>query len=729
MQRPPEVLKSFADRMARTAAADEAAQLVHLLSISGLMGGDANSIDVESLSEEKAWDHVHHPRIERLNDGNIGVWERRAEGGKSAFVRRLDMMDEWKFWANIGRIEPKGAKRRVLLLGESVARGYLYDPGFNPAMALQMILDLQFGEDQIEVIDLARSNLGYDIRELAIAARELEPDIAVIFAGNNWNILTPTFADVVRIDKALASEGMAGVKRVSEEYLTRAGTRVARDIAAAYKEQGIPLVWIIPEFDLGDWRAPITNAPYLPGDQNAEWLNLYRQAQAALTNGDPETAERLALRMVEIDHGMVVTGFYILAECRQLAHDLDGARKYLELARDATSWDSSMLYVPKPHSITQEILRRESEEGGYQVVDLPALFKDYLNGEIPDRRLFVDYCHLTSKGMQIAMGAAAACILRVLKEVEVPWYALVNDQIAPSNETEAEASFLAAIHNAHRWQSYEVTRHFCRRAVALSPHIVDLMLSYIELQTRDAAPIHMSEAEEKILRVGSSLIHHYLYSNNDRRLDRILLGAIAEVLEEVGVPAQEQLDRIRREEYSLKDQETDLISYYFISAAQQPQEFEVIASPRSRLGYDAHYYRAFWPYSRFIFVGEAGCAVDLTLTCRLPKPAPREGKITIDCNGQPQVEINVSTDWTAWNISLPGQAVRDGLNEILVHWPMPEFRSAEALSKVTLQLSYRKFPDFYPVFGQIHSFKAGIGQPVATTVPVIQTESSFVKVA
>lgn len=727
MERPPDSLKTFADRIARTAAGDDAAQLVHLLHLSGLMGGDGSLKEIQALADEAS--DVHYTNTGNYRDGDIGIWERTTEGNRSAFVRRVDTIHEWNFWANIGRIEPKGSKRRVLFMGESVARGYLYDPDFTPAMALQMILDRQFGEDEIEVIDLARTNLGYQIRELSIAALQLEPDIAIVFAGNNWCSTAPTFSEVVRLDKALATEGIAGAKRVSEEYLERTGTCIARDIASAYKEKGIPLIWIIPEFNLGDWRDPITSAPYLPGDLNIEWLNLYEQAQAALSNGDPETAERCALRMVEIDHGTVVTGFYMLAECRKLANDTEGARKYLELARDANSWDSSLTFVPKPHSITQRLLRRESENCGYQVVDLPVLFKQYLNGEIPDRRLFVDYCHLTTEGFRISMGAAASCVLRSLKGIDVPWYALISDEIAPSHKTEAEASFLAAIHDAHRWQSYEVVRHFCRRAVALSPHIVDLMLSYIDLQSRNAAPIHMSEPEENILRVGSPLIHHYLFSNNDVRLDRLLLGAIVEVLEEAGVPAQDRLDRIRREENSVKDQEIDLLDYYFYSAAQQPQELEGIAWPSGRFTYDVRYYRAYGPYSRFIFVGEAGCPVDLALTCRLPKPAPREGKITIDCNGEPQVEINVSTDWTSWDISLPGEAVRDGLNEILVHWPMPEFRSEEALSKVTLQLCYRKFPDLYPVFGEIHSFKAANGQPVATTLPIVQTESSLIEVA
>ena len=728
MERPPDALKTFADRIARTAVANDSSQLVHLLHLSGLIGGDGSLKDVQALADDQS--DIYYTKISTWREGDVGIWERKIEeGGKSAFVRRLDTIDEWNFWANIGRIEPKGNKLRVLFMGESVARGYLYDPAFTPAMALQMILDRQFGEGEIEVIDLARTSIRYQIREIAISARELEPDIAIIFAGNNWGTTAPTFPDVVRIDQGLASDGIAGLKRVSEDYIERTGTCVVRDIASAYKEKGIPLLWIIPEFNLGDWREPSTNAPYLPGDLNAEWLSLYEQAQAAFSNGELETAERLARRMIEIDRGTVVTGFYILADCRKLAGDLDGARTYLEQARDAKSWDWSTANIPKPHTITQQLLRRESESCGYEVVDLPALLKQYLNGEIPDRRLFVDYCHHTTEGIQIAMGAAASFVLRSLKGVEAPWYALISDQIAPSNETEAEASFLAAIHNAHLWQSYEVVRHFCRRAVALSPHIVDLMLSYIDLQTHNAAPMHMSQPEENILRVGSPLIHHYLFSNNDVRLDRVLLGAIAEALEEAGVPAQDRLDRARREEHSVKDQEIDLLGYYFYSASQQPQELDGIAWPANRFIYDVRYYRAYWSYSRFLFVGEAGRPVDLALTCRLPKPAPREDKITIDLNGEPQVEIPVSTDWTSWNISLPGEAVRDGLNEILVHWPMPEFRSAEALNKVALKLCYRKFPDLYPVFGEIHSFKASNGQAVATTLPIVQTESSLIEVA
>ena len=129
---------------------------------------------------------------------NVGLWEPKIANGKVAFVRRMDAMAEWTYWADVARIEPKGEKLRVLLIGESVARGYLYDPVFNPALALQMILEAQFGEGQVEVIDLARTNLGFQVLELALSALQMEPDVAIVgrqqlvhlrtFAGGNRRV-------------------------------------------------------------------------------------------------------------------------------------------------------------------------------------------------------------------------------------------------------------------------------------------------------------------------------------------------------------------------------------------------------------------------------------------------------------------------------------------------------------------------------------------------------------
>jgi len=725
MERPPESLKSFADRIAQAAQSETADQLVRMLRLAGLAGEVANRAalfdEVDAPSSIVASEPGVPPRQSRW----VGIWERHTENGKNSFVRRLDTLDTWHYWANIGRIEPKGAKLRVLFIGESVARGYLYDPAFTPAMALQTILEEQFGKDQVEVIDLARTNLSFEIRELALAAIQLEPDIAVFFAGNNWDKKTsmPTFADIARMDKAIAAEGMRGVKRVADEYIERTARIIVGDVLSEYKSSGIPIVWIIPEFNLADWREPFTNAPYLPGNRNREWIAACKGAQQAFAAGDLPQAEQLAAKAVELDQGTCAAPYYILAECRQLANDFDGQRKYLELARDAQSWDNSIMYIPKNYALAQQVLREELPKYDAQVIDMPAIFKQYLNGEVPGVRMFVDYCHMTSEGIRIAMGHAASCVLRTLKGIEQPWYALAGEQVGPPRETEAEACFLAAIHNAHRYQRSEMVRHFCARAISYSAHIAEIMLNYIDLQVLNKAPLRMSEAELEIFRLGSPLIHHYLFRNNDKRLDKRLLTSMVDALEDAGIPARERLERLYREEHSTRFAVTDLLQAFYLQSADQPHELEALNWPLARVDYDPRYFRSYWTESKFVFVGEAGYGVGLSLTCRLPKFSPEEGKITVACNGHSLVEITIGKEWSSWELTVPGDVIRDGVNEIEVRWPMPEFRTDEALTEAIEKLCQWKYPEYYPIFGEIHTFT------VSNAAQVAETPHEFAEVA
>ena len=721
----PESLKSFANRMARSAFSGDATQLVRLLRVSGFFGGPATaSANTASGVSVAGLDDAFGSVPAGSYGDNVGIWAPKVVNGKVSFMRCIEAMAEWTYWADIPRIEPKSEKIRVLLIGESVARGYLYDPVFNPAVALQMILDSQFGADKAEVIDLARTNLGFQVLELATSALQMEPDIAIVFAGNNWNISEPAF-ELADIDQAIAKHGFAGTKPVIDAQLARMSRHIVNELCSAYERKGIPLVWLIPEFNLRDWHDPITSAPFLPDGLNREWFMVLDEADSALADRDFDRAARLAQRLTEIDGGLDVAGYYILAECSRQVNDVAAERKYLTLARDATSWDLSTMAVPRPHSAMQDAVREETSRHNVQVVDLPALFEDYLKGGIPDRSLFLDYCHLTTAGIQVAMGAAASCVLRALKGIDRPWYALVNDRIAPSPETEAEASFLAAIMNAHCSQPAEVVRYFCRRALECSRHVGEWMLDYLELQTQSSVPMRMSETEEKMWREGSPLMRNLLRLNK-KRLDRLLLKVIVDELEEIGIDARKRVERICLEEHSVTRGETDLLDYYYCAGANQDRELVWLNFTDLRYRPDAEYYRAYWPESRFIFVGETDCAVHLCLTCRLPKPI-HEAAARIRLNGRPQVEITIGSDWSTWDLNLPGEAVRNGLNEIAISWPMPEFDTDSALAKARLKLIERKFPDFFPVFGEIHSFTASDGRQILATE--VDAESSLLEVA
>ena len=733
MDRPPEVLKSFANRMAHVALSDNVVQMLRLMRLSGFLKGSNQHSDQTAAGDlitDVFGGSLDKPL--QWNPGNVGIWERKIENGKVSFVRSRDTMKEWHLWANVGRIEAKGTKTRVLLLGESVARGYLYDPEYNPASVLQTILDSQFGSE-IEVIDLARTSLHFEIREVALGALQLEPDMAIIFAGNNWSVAEPQPSEIAEIDAAMSKEGIAGIKRIMEEQIARKGRRVINEIASAYENQDVPLIWMIPEYDLVDWRDPFTNAPYLADDANQEWLMLLEQAQQGLRDGDIRSAKERALRMVEIDHGVTVAGLYILADCSHQLNDIEGERKYLELARDATIWDSTRTGMPRCYSITQEVLRTEARKHKNQLIDVPDLFKEHLQGALPGRRLFLDYCHMSSEGIQVAMAAAASEVLRTLKQVETPWYRLTGDHLAPLREVEAEASFLAAIHHGHWWQSYEIVHYYCSRALSMSSHVADLMLDYVELQTRYSVPMHMSESEDRLLTLGSPLIRRYFLGTNSKRLDKVLLNAIVDALFEAGIDSRQRLDHLRREEHSVTHAETNLLDYYYASSGNQsPQEVAWMVwtqQYKGYLSYEGEYHRALWPESTFVFVGEAACPVRLSLTCRLPRSGRDDGVISIALNGKPQVEMLIGKEWSSWDIEFPGEIVRDGLNEVSVNWPMPQFSSREELEKATVNLCTGRFPDFYPIFGEIHSFIASNAQPVLSTVPVMQHEHAAVELA
>jgi hypothetical protein len=85
------------------------------------------------------------------------------------FVRRNEL-DPFGLWARCERISSKSNRTRIVLLGESVARGHLYDPHYNCARALQQALSKSFG-DEVEVVDLARSGASYSqVLEIALEA-------------------------------------------------------------------------------------------------------------------------------------------------------------------------------------------------------------------------------------------------------------------------------------------------------------------------------------------------------------------------------------------------------------------------------------------------------------------------------------------------------------------------------------------------------------------------------
>ena len=119
-------------------------------------------------------------------EGEVGIWlaERLADG---VALRRRDMtgMNPWH-WADVSYVPPAGDARRVVLIGESVARGWGYDPAFNPTMALSRQLDRAAPGDY-QCVDLGVAGATAEaLTRLVDQLPAMEPDVVILFAGNNW---------------------------------------------------------------------------------------------------------------------------------------------------------------------------------------------------------------------------------------------------------------------------------------------------------------------------------------------------------------------------------------------------------------------------------------------------------------------------------------------------------------------------------------------------------------
>ena len=121
------------------------------------------------------------------------------------------------------------------------------------------------------------------------------------------------------------------------------------------------------------------------------------------------------------------------------------------------------------------------------------------------------------------------------------------------------------------------------------------------------------------------------------------------------------------------------------------------------------FYRAYGSRSRFLFVGDAGCPVRLRLTCRLPAAAPPHASILLAVNGQAQARFAIGHGWETWELAIPRGTVQDGVNEVSIHWPPPEFPGQQGLEAAADELVDGTLPDLFPCYGEIHAFTAAAG--------------------
>lgn len=651
----------------------------------------------------------------------IRIWTPREVDGELVF-ERPEPSPLGDHYAAVRRwTARKTAQHRVCFLGESVAAGYLYAPHLTPAELLGRYLTEVAGEDAFEVVDLARTNerLG-PLAETAEAALQLDPDVFVVFVGNNWSLLeTPgssPYAPSVTARQRYAGEMMRGgvlgpALRARLDLVERVRDTLERLARIAGDR---PVVLVAPEVNLGDWEN-LQPPVWLPGRGTGRWHQLFRRALRELADHNYRAAESTAWEMVDLDEGSNPTPFRILAQALA-GRGRDGEARDAAISEvDAVHYPLlAFLGAPQATSTARELLLRGAEEHGFTAVDLRSVFARITGETMPGRRLFLDYCHLTPEGMKLAMVATAASVLHVTGEVGGEGLldlagALPDPRV--SEEQEAVAKLGAVLHTAHRMTAVTSKRpileHWIEEALDASPGVIRAMLELVAVRSAPVPPaLTAAWRRNRESDYALSLQHGWVWPG----LDAEVLEAISTVLDRAGIewnhePASLEVERRLLEHLEPPDAGVDLArgERYLAEPLHRffPEAMHLADLPERAT------YRSPWPESGFCLVTAGERNFELRLSARLP-PIPgwngtRRGSVTVTLNGVRVGEVELTERWRREVLRVGRRRLRRGINRVTLSWPPLPPAGTEAMTEARRRLETGIAADLHPVFGEVFS--------------------------
>jgi len=626
----------------------------------------------------------------------IGIWNPVANSD-GTYERDAARRQEWPLWANVHKIHPKGNRKRVLLLGESVARGYFYDPYYTVATELEATLGAALKPDAIEVTDLARTSMHMqELLDLAAASAALKPDAVVVFAGNNWvSILGYYIGEeeyAALLDEYRRTQ-FPGVRKRLEEVLAKVTEEFLQKLAVAYPA-GVPILFIIPPFNLRDWHSDETEQilPWMPDNRLEQWLQAKAIAERSWREGDIDACLHAAEQMTAIDASNPL-GFEWLGRAYSEKEEWSDAAHAFGQARDTVIINRGSNSKPRCFGIIAQTIAARAPALGIEVLNLPEVFLATA-GRVPGRELFLDYCHLTAEGIRIAMHHAARKLVRLLGYNASVTAHAHNLSAALPADVQALAHFCAAIHNAHYGQGDELLNYHCRRAVELSPSVDDVMLQYMNFAACAASTV-LCSSYRQILTDGSMRQYEgglaLAHPPGQKLMDVGLNTAIARALSVRQPQAPVELAELLLAEHSVAGGELDLLQSFYSKT-----DYNSFAGS-NRL----NFYQARSVVSRFQFVAGSRRALRFSISYRTPGDSYKNKFINIFVNDiAVPAELPASACWNTCAFTVDQHQLETGVNNLRIEWPyvhepLPETGRITADNFIGL---------LFPVLGEIHAF-------------------------
>ncbi|MFC7387136.1 hypothetical protein [Sphaerisporangium rhizosphaerae] len=630
-------------------------------------------------------------------DLEIGIW-RAERTGDGVELRRRDDATDAMMWADAGDVSTPGGARRVVLVGESAARGWLLDPVYNPVGVLRRHLDAA-APGGYQCVDLAKS--GADLATLEGIVRRLpviEPDVVILFAGNNFAFppLDDSYRDLLA--EALRTGGYPQMlRRFVDAVVLPRTERFLEHVGALQRDRGIEVVVVVPQANVRGWAAaPHIDVPALPGATLAKWYKLRGEAMSARAEARWEHVRALAAEMSELDGGTSPVSWRLQGRAAEALGDGRAARELLQMSRDAVSG----LLVDHVTSILTEVRQAQiafAQRHGMRYIDLGEVLASPDLPDLPDPEFFFDNCHMTDEGIERAMCRVADAVLGIPVGTTKP-----GEGAAAS--VRAVAHSLAAAVCAFRNQSAQVVRVQLRRALDADAEVSSRFITSFLDALESPGPKWISRSLGHLLETPQAMLlclqlartrHHAVGFWTFRECAQEMLHRF---------PARHQCGWTRK----------DLLA---------TADGRGLRTPSFAPG--KAYLEATTQRTRLAFaLGEARSGV-LRLTYRLPGGGSAGGERTppamLTVNDIRLGALSPVSEWTTTAVEVPAAATRPGVNWVEIEWPVPDEGDAGRSAADAAALARRMFPRVLPTFGELFWASLDCGEGRQTPAP--HTES------
>ena len=115
--------------------------------------------------------------------------------------------------------------------------------------------------------------------------------------------------------------------------------------------------------------------------------------------------------MLAIDGGVLATSNRIVANCLIALDRPEDAYRYCVAEVDYSNAYDQITSIPGTPSFVRKIFNDFKFQTDISIVDLESIFTDYLGKKILDNSLFIDFCHMTPEGFNVAMAPIASLII------------------------------------------------------------------------------------------------------------------------------------------------------------------------------------------------------------------------------------------------------------------------------------------------------------------------------